>query len=153
MPYPCMHTYIPTHRSTKTHLELFLHYVGPKSDDNFPPGPACPAGGPTQPSPISITPESSQDKLPPLSNPDENYVIPIEDAPAADYVNGDGGWGLGVAEKRGRGSRLTAGRDTPYLCPCSAFCRSAGGPEAQEVSPSTKGSGKASKATHCVQAR
>lgn len=53
------------------------------------PGPACPTGGPTQPSPTSITPGSSQDKLPPLSNPDENYVIPIEDAPAADYVNGD----------------------------------------------------------------
>nr|XP_019599600.1 PREDICTED: signal-transducing adaptor protein 2 isoform X3 [Rhinolophus sinicus] len=52
-------------------------------------GPACPTGGPTQPSPTSITPGSSQDKLPPLSNPDENYVIPIEDAPAADYVNGD----------------------------------------------------------------
>ncbi|KAF6097408.1 signal transducing adaptor family member 2 [Phyllostomus discolor] len=34
-------------------------------------------------------PVPSQDKLPPLPNPDENYVIPIDDAPAADYVNGD----------------------------------------------------------------
>ncbi|XP_032989408.1 signal-transducing adaptor protein 2 isoform X3 [Rhinolophus ferrumequinum] len=53
------------------------------------PGPASPTSDPKQPSPTSITPGSSQDKLPPLSNPDENYVIPIEDATAADYVNGD----------------------------------------------------------------
>ncbi|XP_032989407.1 signal-transducing adaptor protein 2 isoform X2 [Rhinolophus ferrumequinum] len=52
-------------------------------------GPASPTSDPKQPSPTSITPGSSQDKLPPLSNPDENYVIPIEDATAADYVNGD----------------------------------------------------------------
>ncbi|KAM5230455.1 signal-transducing adaptor protein 2 isoform 1-T1 [Hipposideros larvatus] len=52
------------------------------------PGPIH-AGGPRQPSPTSITPVSSQDKLPPLPNPDENYVTPIGDAPDADYVNGD----------------------------------------------------------------
>lgn len=41
---------------------------------------------------MSIMPVSSHDKLPSLPNPDENYVIPIGDTPAADYVNGDGGW-------------------------------------------------------------
>ncbi|XP_026941258.1 signal-transducing adaptor protein 2 isoform X7 [Sagmatias obliquidens] len=53
------------------------------------PGPAAPRGGPKQLPPSSITPVSSQDKLPPLLNQDENYVIPIEDDPAANYVNGD----------------------------------------------------------------
>ncbi|XP_015999947.2 signal-transducing adaptor protein 2 isoform X1 [Rousettus aegyptiacus] len=53
------------------------------------PGPAPPTGGPRRPPPTSVTPVSSQDKLPQLPNPDENYVIPIGDAPAADYVNGD----------------------------------------------------------------
>lgn len=53
------------------------------------PGPTPPTDGPKQPPPTSITPVSSQDKLPQLPNPDENYVIPISDAPAADYVNGD----------------------------------------------------------------
>ncbi|XP_067590248.1 signal-transducing adaptor protein 2 isoform X6 [Pseudorca crassidens] len=52
-------------------------------------GPAAPRGGPKQLPPSSITPVSSQDKLPPLLNQDENYVIPIEDDPAANYVNGD----------------------------------------------------------------
>ncbi|XP_007949234.1 signal-transducing adaptor protein 2 [Orycteropus afer afer] len=56
------------------------------------PGPAPPAGGPKQPLPAS-TPVSTQEKLPPLPplppppNQDENYVIPIGDAPAANYVN------------------------------------------------------------------
>ncbi|XP_059863458.1 signal-transducing adaptor protein 2 isoform X2 [Delphinus delphis] len=53
------------------------------------PGPAAPRGGPKQLPPSSITPVSSQDKLPPLLNQDENYVIPIGDDPAANYVNGD----------------------------------------------------------------
>ncbi|XP_022413003.1 signal-transducing adaptor protein 2 isoform X2 [Delphinapterus leucas] len=53
------------------------------------PGPAPPSGGPKQMPPSSITPVSSQDKLPPLLNQDENYVIPIGDDPAANYVNGD----------------------------------------------------------------
>ncbi|XP_024424816.1 signal-transducing adaptor protein 2 isoform X2 [Desmodus rotundus] len=53
------------------------------------PDPASPACGPKQPPPASIMPAPSQDRLPPLPNPDENYVIPIDDAPAADYVNGD----------------------------------------------------------------
>ncbi|TEA33347.1 hypothetical protein DBR06_SOUSAS8010220, partial [Sousa chinensis] len=52
-------------------------------------GPAAPKGGPKQLPPSSITPVSSQDKLPPLLNQDENYVIPIGDDPAANYVNGD----------------------------------------------------------------
>ncbi|KAM5307093.1 signal-transducing adaptor protein 2 isoform 3-T3 [Glossophaga mutica] len=51
--------------------------------------PAFPACGPKQPPTAPITPVPTQDKLPPLPNPDENYVIPIDDAPAADYVNGD----------------------------------------------------------------
>ncbi|XP_003421947.1 signal-transducing adaptor protein 2 [Loxodonta africana] len=56
------------------------------------PGPAPPAGSPKQPPPAS-TPVSTQDKPPPLPllppPPDqgEDYVIPIGDAPAADYVN------------------------------------------------------------------
>lgn len=53
------------------------------------PGPACPAGGPKQLPPVTSMPVPSQHKLPPLLNPDENYVIPIEDAPAAEYENGD----------------------------------------------------------------
>lgn len=93
-----------THRGTQTHLELFVNHMGPKSDHSFPPGSIPRAGGARQPSPTSITAVSSQDKLPPLPNPDENYVTPIGDAPDADYVNGDGGWGLGVAEKRGGGA-------------------------------------------------
>ncbi|XP_066889151.1 signal-transducing adaptor protein 2 isoform X2 [Kogia breviceps] len=52
-------------------------------------GPAPPRGGPKQLPPSSIAPVSSQDKLPPLLNQDENYVIPIGDAPAANYVNED----------------------------------------------------------------
>ncbi|XP_059950530.1 signal-transducing adaptor protein 2 [Mesoplodon densirostris] len=53
------------------------------------PGPAPPRGGPKQLLPSSIAPVSSQDKLPRLLNQDENYVIPIGDAPAANYVNKD----------------------------------------------------------------
>ncbi|XP_010965026.2 signal-transducing adaptor protein 2 isoform X3 [Camelus ferus] len=49
------------------------------------PGPALPKQLP----PASITPVSSHNKLPPLPNQDENYVIPIGDDPAANYVNGD----------------------------------------------------------------
>ncbi|XP_008582638.1 PREDICTED: signal-transducing adaptor protein 2 [Galeopterus variegatus] len=58
------------------------------------PGPAPPANGPKQPPPTSM-PAFSQDKLPllpplpRLPNQDENYVTPIEDAPAAEYVNQD----------------------------------------------------------------
>ncbi|XP_045687199.1 signal-transducing adaptor protein 2 isoform X1 [Phyllostomus hastatus] len=52
------------------------------------PDPVSRSCGPKQ-SPAPIMPVPSQDKLPPLPNPDENYVIPIDDAPAADYVNGD----------------------------------------------------------------
>ncbi|XP_035888098.1 signal-transducing adaptor protein 2 isoform X3 [Phyllostomus discolor] len=51
--------------------------------------PASRACGPKPSPPAPIMPVPSQDKLPPLPNPDENYVIPIDDAPAADYVNGD----------------------------------------------------------------
>ncbi|XP_045156078.1 signal-transducing adaptor protein 2 isoform X1 [Echinops telfairi] len=56
------------------------------------PGPAPPAGGPRQPPPVSIpVPALNQPPpLPPLPPPlsqDENYVIPIEDSPAANYVN------------------------------------------------------------------
>ncbi|XP_061044864.1 signal-transducing adaptor protein 2 isoform X4 [Eubalaena glacialis] len=53
------------------------------------PGPEPPRGGPKQLPPSSIAPVSSQDKLPPLLNQDENYVIPNGDAPAANYVNED----------------------------------------------------------------
>ncbi|XP_059774717.1 signal-transducing adaptor protein 2 isoform X8 [Balaenoptera ricei] len=53
------------------------------------PGPAPLRGGPKQLPPSSIAPVSSQDKLPPLLNQDENYVIPTGDAPAANYVNQD----------------------------------------------------------------
>ncbi|XP_075391710.1 signal-transducing adaptor protein 2 isoform X3 [Tenrec ecaudatus] len=55
-------------------------------------GPVPPAGGPRQPPPVSIpVPALNQPPpLPPLPPPlsqDENYVIPIEDSPAANYVN------------------------------------------------------------------
>ncbi|XP_065774097.1 signal-transducing adaptor protein 2 isoform X2 [Muntiacus reevesi] len=52
-------------------------------------GPAPPKGGPKQLPPTSITPAPSQDKLPPLPDQDNNYVIPIGDTPAASYVNDD----------------------------------------------------------------
>ncbi|XP_036096753.1 signal-transducing adaptor protein 2 isoform X2 [Molossus molossus] len=52
-------------------------------------GPASPASGPKQLPPVPVMPVPSQHKLPPLQNPDENYVIPIGDTPAADYENGD----------------------------------------------------------------
>ncbi|XP_054438856.1 signal-transducing adaptor protein 2 [Pteronotus mesoamericanus] len=53
------------------------------------PDPASPACAPKQLPPAPNMPVPCQDKLPPLPNPDENYVIPIGDAPDADYVNGD----------------------------------------------------------------
>ncbi|XP_027440193.1 signal-transducing adaptor protein 2 isoform X1 [Zalophus californianus] len=51
-------------------------------------GPAPASGGPKQLPPVPITPVSSQGRSPPLLN-QENYVIPIGDAPAANYTNGD----------------------------------------------------------------
>ncbi|XP_047633435.1 signal-transducing adaptor protein 2 isoform X7 [Phacochoerus africanus] len=50
------------------------------------PGPAPLKGGPKQLPPMPV---SSQDKLPPLLHQDENYVIPIGDTPAANYMNED----------------------------------------------------------------
>ncbi|XP_070271930.1 signal-transducing adaptor protein 2 isoform X2 [Myotis yumanensis] len=58
-------------------------------------GAAAPAGGPKQPPPVPVMPVPRQHKLPPLLNPDENYVIPIGDAPVAEYENTDAlspGW-------------------------------------------------------------
>uniref|UniRef100_A0A8B9XSP4 Signal transducing adaptor family member 2 n=1 Tax=Bos mutus grunniens TaxID=30521 RepID=A0A8B9XSP4_BOSMU len=52
-------------------------------------GPAPPKGGPKQLPPTSITPVPSLDKLPPLPDQDNNYVIPIGDTPAASYMNED----------------------------------------------------------------
>ncbi|XP_006042574.1 signal-transducing adaptor protein 2 isoform X2 [Bubalus bubalis] len=52
-------------------------------------GPAPPKGGPKQLPPTSIMPAPSQDKLPPLPDQDNNYVIPIADTPAASYMNED----------------------------------------------------------------
>ncbi|XP_039103581.1 signal-transducing adaptor protein 2 isoform X2 [Hyaena hyaena] len=52
-------------------------------------GPAPPSGGPKQLPPLPMAPVLSQDTLTPLPDQDENYVIPIEDPPAANYVNGD----------------------------------------------------------------
>ncbi|XP_052498918.1 signal-transducing adaptor protein 2 isoform X3 [Budorcas taxicolor] len=52
-------------------------------------GPAPPKDGPKQLPPTSIMPEPSQDKLPPLPDQDNNYVIPIGDIPSASYVNED----------------------------------------------------------------
>ncbi|XP_047633437.1 signal-transducing adaptor protein 2 isoform X9 [Phacochoerus africanus] len=49
-------------------------------------GPAPLKGGPKQLPPMPV---SSQDKLPPLLHQDENYVIPIGDTPAANYMNED----------------------------------------------------------------
>lgn len=87
----CTHTLLLT--EAQTYLEISLHHVGPHNDCHFPPDPTSPSCGPKQSPAAPIMPVPSQDKLPPLPNPDENYVIPIDDAPAADYVNGDGGWG------------------------------------------------------------
>ncbi|KAM9686753.1 signal-transducing adaptor protein 2 [Trichechus inunguis] len=67
-------------------------WVAPSAPTAPGPGPVPPAGGPKQPPPTS-TPVSTQDKLPPLPplppppDQDENYVIPIGDVPAANYVN------------------------------------------------------------------
>lgn len=70
----------------------------------FPPGPTLASGGPKKLPPLPITPVASQDRSPPLLNEDEdeNYVIPIGDDPAANYMNGDGRWG-GVEGSWGRG--------------------------------------------------
>ncbi|XP_004771500.1 signal-transducing adaptor protein 2 isoform X1 [Mustela putorius furo] len=55
------------------------------------PGPTLASGGPKKLPPLPITPVASQDRSPPLLNEDEdeNYVIPIGDDPAANYMNGD----------------------------------------------------------------
>ncbi|XP_068836494.1 signal-transducing adaptor protein 2 isoform X2 [Capricornis sumatraensis] len=52
-------------------------------------GPTPPKDGPKQLPPTSIMPAPSQDKLPPLPDQDNNYVIPIGDTPSASYVNED----------------------------------------------------------------
>uniref|UniRef100_A0A452RYK7 Signal transducing adaptor family member 2 n=1 Tax=Ursus americanus TaxID=9643 RepID=A0A452RYK7_URSAM len=52
-------------------------------------GPAPASGGPKQLPPVPITPVASQERSAPLLNQEENYVIPIGDAPAANYVNED----------------------------------------------------------------
>ncbi|XP_068393349.1 signal-transducing adaptor protein 2 isoform X3 [Eschrichtius robustus] len=83
-----------------TSLDAVVNYFVSHSNKNLMPflldddyekviGPAPPRGGPKQLPPSSIAPVSSQDKLPPLLNQDENYVIPTGDAPAANYVNQD----------------------------------------------------------------
>lgn len=77
---------------TQSHAEVSLQHVGPDSDFWFPPGPAPASGGRKQLPPVPITPPPSQDKPPLLLNQNENYVIPIADAPAADYENEDGRW-------------------------------------------------------------
>lgn len=69
-----------------------------------------------------MAPVLSQDTLTPLPDQDENYVIPIEDPPAANYVNGDGRQGGGGRDERwGQGRRLKGRCDMPHLCPHSAF--------------------------------
>ncbi|ELK37448.1 Signal-transducing adaptor protein 2 [Myotis davidii] len=65
-------------------------WVAPLAPAVLCPGAAAPAGGSKQPPPLP-----RQHKLPPLLNPDENYVIPIGDAPVAEYENSDAlspGW-------------------------------------------------------------
>ncbi|XP_044110466.1 signal-transducing adaptor protein 2 isoform X2 [Neovison vison] len=52
-------------------------------------GPTLASGDPKKLPPLPITPVASQDRSPPLLNEDENYMIPIGDDPAANYVNGD----------------------------------------------------------------
>ncbi|XP_043767858.1 signal-transducing adaptor protein 2 [Cervus elaphus] len=64
-------------------------WVAPSAPSTPGPGPAPAKGGPKQLPPTSITPAPSQDKLPPLADQDNNYVIPIGDTPAASYVNED----------------------------------------------------------------
>ncbi|XP_029772307.1 signal-transducing adaptor protein 2 [Suricata suricatta] len=64
-------------------------WVAPETPAPQSPGPTPPSGGPKQLPPVPVTPASSQDKLTPLPDQDENYVIPIADSPVATYVNGD----------------------------------------------------------------
>uniref|UniRef100_A0A8C5ZVJ9 Signal transducing adaptor family member 2 n=1 Tax=Marmota marmota marmota TaxID=9994 RepID=A0A8C5ZVJ9_MARMA len=130
-----------------------LHWAGGRGAcSEGRPSPAPPAGGPKSLPPVA----SSQDKLPPLPplpplpSQDDNYVTPIADAPAADYVNQDGAnqdgaWGRVLLG----GGRLMA-PVTLRICPHSVFLWLSSCPKAQEVS---KGSSKASKATHIAQAR
>uniref|UniRef100_A0A8C6FWV4 Signal transducing adaptor family member 2 n=1 Tax=Moschus moschiferus TaxID=68415 RepID=A0A8C6FWV4_MOSMO len=64
-------------------------WVAPSAPSTPGPGPAARKGSPKQLPPTSITPAPSQDKLPPLLDQDNNYVIPIGDTPAASYMNED----------------------------------------------------------------
>uniref|UniRef100_A0A673UFJ1 Signal transducing adaptor family member 2 n=1 Tax=Suricata suricatta TaxID=37032 RepID=A0A673UFJ1_SURSU len=100
----------------------------------FSPGPTPPSGGPKQLPPVPVTPASSQDKLTPLPDQDENYVIPIADSPVATYVNGDGRCG-GRDERWGQGRRLKGRCDVPHLCPHS---HGLGIPRAAEASPAPR---------------
>lgn len=64
-------------------------WVAPSAPSTSGPGPAPPKDGPKQLPPTFIMPAPSQDKLPPLPDQDNNYVIPIGDTPSASYVNED----------------------------------------------------------------
>ncbi|XFG02278.1 hypothetical protein AB1E19_005902 [Capra hircus] len=83
-----------------TSLEAVVNYFVSRSNKALVPflldedyekviGPAPPKDGPKQLPPTSIMPAPSQDKLPPLPDQDNNYVIPIGDTPSASYVNED----------------------------------------------------------------
>lgn len=59
-------------------------WVAPSVPKVLGPGVASLAGGPKP-----LPPVPRQHQLPPLLNPDEDYVIPIKDAPVTDYENKD----------------------------------------------------------------
>lgn len=95
-----VHTCIPAHGGTQTPATLRCPCTMRAPTDCWvPPDPAPPK----QPPPAPVKPVSGQDKRPPLPDQDENYVIPIADAPAANYVNEDGGWGTGAGRETGVG--------------------------------------------------
>ncbi|XP_036315822.1 signal-transducing adaptor protein 2 isoform X1 [Pipistrellus kuhlii] len=64
-------------------------WVAPSVPAVLCPGAASLAGGPKQLPPVPVIPAPRQHTLPPLLNPDEDYVIPIKDAPVTDYENKD----------------------------------------------------------------
>lgn len=91
---------------TGTLVYLSRYSLRGSDSDCFPSGPTLHANIPKPLPRVPVSASSQEDKLPPLPpllqlpDPNENYVIPIEDSPAAEYMNQDGKSGLGCRHRR-----------------------------------------------------